>query len=144
MQGCHFFCTFGGMKKGLMLLGVLMLGLVALAQSYVINNNVPAGTGFTIEVDGHLVAFSDEGHFDADNMPPAVEGWLAAIGISAKDISNIKKSFEVSAEMSGRMEKGANLRQLIESAHQKFGELQKIRESRSQDAITPTKTGEAI
>ena len=79
MQGCHFFCTFGGMKKGLMLLGVLMLGLVALAQNYVINNNVPAGTGFTIKVDGHVVAFSDEGHFDADNMPPAVEGWLAAM-----------------------------------------------------------------
>ena len=65
------------MKKGLLIFGALLLSLMGLAQKPVIINNVPIGTGYTIEVDGHVVAFSDEGQFDFENMPPAMQGWLA-------------------------------------------------------------------
>ncbi len=101
MWGCHFFCTFGGMKKGLLLLGMVLLRLAALAQEPLIINNVPVGTGYRIEVDGHVVAFSDEGWLGervgcdsvvtngtvvvtADALPPVMQEWLGQMTYEAK------------------------------------------------------------
>ena len=72
------------MKKALLLFGMLWLRLVVLAQSHVVINNNPEGTGFRIEVDGQLVAFSDEGMFDADHQPPAVQEWLGQMELEAQ------------------------------------------------------------
>ena len=73
-----------GMKKGLLILGTLMLRLMVLAQGYTVYNNVPEGTGYRIEVHGHVVAFSDEGSVDANHLPPAMQEWLGQMELEAQ------------------------------------------------------------
>ena len=65
------------MKKGLLIFGALLLSLMVLAQKPVIINNVPVGTGYTIEVDGQgkdgkHVADTKDAFIAADGMEYAL------------------------------------------------------------------------
>lgn len=64
------------MKRMTTLLLLAMTTTQLMAQHYEIQNRQPAGTGFTITVDGEVVGYSDTGTLDAATLPPAASELL--------------------------------------------------------------------